>query len=335
MSSAISRRSKATTVLLAAFASALVLAALLLGADDTSAQQAGPTPADFPSPVSPPDQDNPGTPLDLPPLQGKINPPKHKKLDSTLNRIAERAEQNAVAAGTGGAAPSEEEPVGVTFYIEEGKVEGVEDYLESKDVSIRNVGVDYIEAYVPPSLLVEASSLTGVINIRTISLLRPAQGTLISPGVALHGADEWQAAGYKGAGIKIGVIDSGFNGFWLEFYREHYPSFEEELPQKVHARCYRVVDGKREVIYESWDIDGIEDCGHGYLRYHGSAVTEAIYDFAPEATYYIAHVESIGDMAAAADWMIDNGVDVINMSMGASFDGPGDGTSPNLSLIHI
>ena len=188
----ISRHNRVLGILLAA-ASALMFAALLLTSNEISAQQPDdtpmPAPAQFPSPT--PSIES--SVIDLPPLKGKINPPKYPKLDSTLNRIAEQAKSN-------GASAQQEEPVGVTFYIEEGKVEGVEDYLESKGVSVRNVGVDYIEAYLPPSLLVEASDLPGVINIRTISLLRPAQETQISPKVEPRGTKAWYNAGYGEGG---------------------------------------------------------------------------------------------------------------------------------------
>ena len=48
---------------------------------------------------------------------------------------------------------------------------------------------------------------------------------------------------------------------------------------------------------------------------HGTAVTEAAFDIAPEATYYIANPKSYGDLAIAGDWMIDHDVDTINYSL--------------------
>ena len=61
---------------------------------------------------------------------------------------------------------------------------------------------------------------------------------------------------------------------------------------------------------------------------HGTAVAEAIIDVAPEVELYIALPRSGGDLRDAVDWMVDNGVHVINRSQGFVYQGPGDGTSP-------
>ena len=61
---------------------------------------------------------------------------------------------------------------------------------------------------------------------------------------------------------------------------------------------------------------------------HGTIVAESVIDIAPEVTLYIANPQSKGDLRDAADWMVSEGVSVINHSVGWLFDGPGDGTSP-------
>ena len=45
-------------------------------------------------------------------------------------------------------------------------------------------------------------------------------------------------------------------------------------------------------------------------------------------TLYIAKPQSRGDLRDATGWMVSEGVSVINYSVGWTFDGPGDGTSP-------
>ena len=57
-------------------------------------------------------------------------------------------------------------------------------------------------------------------------------------------------------------------------------------------------------------------------------MTEAAFDIAPEATYYIANPFSAGDLANVVAWMTDHDVDIINHSVGWIWSGPGDGTSP-------
>ena len=63
---------------------------------------------------------------------------------------------------------------------------------------------------------------------------------------------------------------------------------------------------------------------------HGTAVAETLIDVAPEVELYVANPVSPGDLRNAADWMAEQGVQVINMSLSLDpVDGPGDGTSPS------
>ena len=92
-----------------------------------------------------------------------------------------------------------------------------------------------------------------------------------------------------------------------------------ELPSSVEARCYTDTG-----IF----THNLADCDNADTSSHGTAVTEAAFDIAPEATYYIANPKSYGDLAVAVDWMIDHDVDTINYSLSEIWSGPGDGTSP-------
>ena len=87
----------------------------------------------------------------------------------------------------------------------------------------------------------------------------------------------------------------------------------------MEARCYTDIG-----VHTS----NLSDCDNADASEHGAAVTEALFDIAPEATYYIAKPISFGDLQTAVQWMIDNDVDVINQSTSWGWDGPGDGTSP-------
>ena len=290
-------QTKMLTILLAAFASALLLFSLLLGSDSASAQQPNtPTPAPFPTPTG--DQEASVSVQDLPPLQGKTNPPKRRKLDSNLNRIAEQVQQRLLTENQ--TLSPKDEWVGVTIYLNKNRLTRVKARLEKRGITPRNVGVDYIEVHVPPELLNATSKLQGVINIRTTERLRPAQGTSVSPAVGLHGADGWHDAAMSGQGVKIGVIDLGFHKISESFMKE-------ELPEVMYGRC--IVPGSGEVVYsDNKDSSQFLNCSNNHQE-HGTAVTEAIFEIAPEATYYLATAYTLGDVAAATDWMIDNEVD--------------------------
>ena len=89
-----------------------------------------------------------------------------------------------------------------------------------------------------------------------------------------------------------------------------------EVPAEVQARCYRGL-GRHST--------NLADCGGGS---HGTVVAESVMDIAPEVSLYIADPSSRSELEDAVDWMISEGVSVINHSRLWPFDGPGDGTSP-------
>ena len=298
---------------LALAASALLLIGLLAGPRNTSvyAQQGDaptPTPTTEPGPVFD---------IQILPTEGKISPPKYPNLDSDLNHIIEQAQTSRLntRAAAANAPMHREESVAVTLYITEGYAQDVWDYLEQSGASPRNIGADHIEAYIPVSLLAEASEQEGVLSIRTIIPPHPDQGTIVGVGVAAHGVPSWHAAGYKGRGVKIGVIDFSFEGF--------AGLMGSELPATVNARCYTGHGSFTATLSDCITTNSPESS-----RKHGTAVTEAVFDIAPQAEYYIADPGSYDDLLSTVNWMVSQGVDVINMSLGWTFNGPGDGTTP-------
>ena len=251
--------------------------------------------------------------IDLPPITKE--PPRYPNLDSNLSRLVVADTETAADAGrtrsNDGGSSEPAEPALVTFYIEPEQVDAVREYLEDNGVFVRNVGEDYIEAHVPPPLLGAASEQPGVLRVDTVIPPRAnqSQTKAISQGVGLHGADAWHNAGYRGQTVKVGVIDSGFEGFSrLQ---------ESELPGNVTARCY--FDGPRQPTSRLADCEVDGD--------HGTAVAETLVDVAPDVELYIANPYSRGDLRNAVDWMAEEGVKVINVSLGYPYDGPGDGTS--------
>ena len=248
---------------------------------------------------------------DLPPIVK--TPPRYSNLDSNLNRLVDEASSAQQTRSADGGASATVEPVLVTFYIEPERVAYVREYLETNGVFVRNVGEDYIEAHVLPSMLGAASEQPGILRVDTVIPPRrsQSQNRVISQGVGLHGADAWHNVGYRGDSVKVGVIDGGFERF-------HQLQQGGELASNVVARCY-FADARS----PSSRLSDCEKDGD-----HGTAVAETTLDVAPNATLYVANPFSKGDMQDAARWMATQGVQVINHSVGWLFDGPGDGTSP-------
>ena len=102
-----------------------------------------------------------------------------------------------------------EESVAVTIYLS-GGVDDVVQFLEDFGGDPRNLGEDYIEAYVPVSLLGPVSGQPGVLRVREIIPPQPEFGPITSQGVPAHGSAAWNQAGYSGLGIKVGIIALGF-----------------------------------------------------------------------------------------------------------------------------
>ena len=315
--------------LLAVAVSAALLFTMLTGADGTRVEaQTEDTPTPAPTATAAPaetEETDANTDGGSETEQsGKADGPKYGNMDSILNDLVEQVEGGiASARSAASTAPvSDDESVAVSLFVEEDYVEAVRQYLDENGASVRFAELDTIEAYVPVTLLGNVSQQEGVISVSTIVPPQAAQETLTSPAVALHGADFWHLAGVKGEGMKIGIIDTGFIGF------QDLMGLELPPEERVHALCFT------DLGTLSNDID---DCEIDSA--HGSAVTEAAYDIAPEATYYIANPPSWGDLRLATIWMASEGVDVINHSVGWLWTGPGDGssiirTSP-LNTVHL
>lgn len=130
----------------------------------------------------------------------------------------------------------------------------------------------------------------------------PALAT-ISEGVADIGTPAWHSAGNDGTGVKIAIIDLGFQG---------YPGLitDGELPANVTSASFRT-DG---------DITG------GGEK-HGSACAEVVYDVAPGAQFYLVNFSTDVELANAIDYIIAQDIDVVSASWSffGNFRGDGQG----------
>jgi subtilisin family serine protease len=135
--------------------------------------------------------------------------------------------------------------------------------------------------------------------------MRPPAGVALvtSAGVGEIGAGDYLAGGLDGTGIRIGILDLGFEG--LESVRG------TELPADLRTRAF------------AGDPAGSGDLDNGTS--HGVACAELVHDVAPGASLYLANANTDIELEAAVGWMIEQGVSVISYSVGW-FYGPGDGT---------
>src|SRR5689334_12765399 len=249
-----------------------------------------------------PDLDLSAARLELPPK------PRHGRLDSILNGLVEELDRQTRPAEdiARQAALSRGGAVAVTIRTD-GETGPLIDFLAERGATVANQASGVIEAYVPLSALAALGEQPGVLAVR--SILPPRPLGIVSEGAAKHGALEWQAAGLLGAGIKVGVIDVGFISY--------AQLTGAEVPAPKGVRCYTGVGA-----FSS----NLSACETGEA--HGTAVTEAVVDIAPGVEIYLANPISGLDLLATVQWMASQGVKVINYSVGAGYEGPGDGTSP-------
>ena len=124
--------------------------------------------------------------------------------------------------------------------------------------------------------------------------------SVVSQGVEIMGAEDMQALGSEGSGVKIGIIDLGFAGYTSA-------QASGDLPANLTA-----------VDYTGNGIGGLN---------HGTQVAEIAYDMAPGADFYLAKVGTTVQLQQAVNDMVAAGVEVINHSVawfGAAFyDGTG------------
>lgn len=165
-----------------------------------------------------------------------------------------------------------------------------------------------IQAFVPIKALEDLASLEEVIFIRLPVLgqrsqvegpmLSTAQGSVVSEGVAVIGAPQWQRAGFTGEGVKVGIIDIEFGTYQRLLGRELPPS------DRVVARSF-MPHGRM------YNPELPED-----EQVHGTAVAEVIYDIAPGATFYLGASETDVQFRQAVEWLIGQKPDVISTSVG-------------------
>jgi hypothetical protein len=156
-----------------------------------------------------------------------------------------------------------------------------------------------LQVSVPIPALEGLAAVSGVAEVRPP--LRAYPLAVTGEGVALTGADDWQASAVTGAGVKVAVLDLGFQGYEAQL--------GNELPATVTPMSF--VSGG--------DI-------HGGGETHGTGVAEIVHEMAPGAEMYLANFSTEVELANAAAWLTSQGVRVINASWGYFTSGPGDGT---------
>ncbi len=243
-----------------------------------------------------------GEELDLPPIElpDKGNP----KLDSQLNQL--------VSAQTPKRAASFAQESNIELV--DGNVRVIVECLPGQvDAAAKTAGAlgvvetsyrNLLQVVVPVSQLTALADTPGIRLVRLPWYPLPA---VVSEGVGLINANEWQTVGYSGAGVQVAILDGGFSGYTTR-------QSEGELPATVTTWWAPSIGGP-----------GTSD--------HGTACAEVVYDIAPGADFYLVNFGTSVELGNAVDWLIAQGVDIISFSVGYPIGGPGDGTGTINAIV--
>lgn len=166
---------------------------------------------------------------------------------------------------------------------------------------------DALQAGDAGGLLDDLTELEHVIRVRFSPPTTGSAGDVETESLPVIQADAWQAAGFSGKGIKIGVIDIGFDR-----YRELLGT---DLPANVTARSFTA------------DTE-IDQTG----SVHGTACAEIIHDIAPDAELFFTIYDTQAERRLAVDWLMAQGVDIISHSRSGMY-GPMDGTGEFARMV--
>ena len=183
-----------------------------------------------------------------------------------------------------------------------------------------------VQTAVPDGAADALATVPGVLQVRPpvdINVVPDAApilqaGSVNSESVAKTLAGSWHSQGLTGAGVNVAVVDL-FDGPALDSAvasgnLSGINFTTDAFCMSSGAEC-RIRDDPTPVPVVGGSL-------------HGVAVAEIVHDMAPGAKLYYVTAVTTTDLRAAVDWMASKGVTVVNRSMGAPLDGPGNGTGP-------
>jgi hypothetical protein len=243
------------------------------------------------------------------------------KLDTALAALAatpELAAQGLAQAAAAQGVRLQGDRVHVQLAVAPERAEAVRLALARLGGEITGAAQDdtLLQGWVPVAQLQAATEIEGVYQIRRpqepVQLAAPTAGSYSSEGLAAMNVASWHTVGYNGAGVKVGVIDGGFQGYKA--------LLGTDLPASVTVRNF--VDGQAE-----GEVDSNSNTPHG------TACAEIVHDIAPGAQLFLAKVGTNIDLQEAVQWMISNQVHIITTSLGWYNLSPGDGTGFFANLV--
>lgn len=188
----------------------------------------------------------------------------------------------------------EEEKILVLIYLTDGKtLDPIYEAIKSLGGDVIKSGDRIIKAKIPLSNL---ESLASLKDISFIKLPDQPIPVYFSQGISLTGASIFHNSNIKGAGVKVAIIDLGFAGLSDSIRRGFLPNNVTKI-DCTGASC------EPSDFSDEYEI-------------HGTAVAEIVHEMAPDAQLYLIKVGDRLDLKDAKDFCINNGIKIINHSVG-------------------
>lgn len=186
----------------------------------------------------------------------------------------------------------------------DGDVDRAERLIASLGGEVELTSGDRVQAVVPASSLGAIEASRDAVTVATPGVFVPLQ---VVTATDLIGSDDWNTAGFTGYGVKVAILDAGFNGYASRL--------GGSLPPSVTTQSFRR-DGS---------IEGGTE--------HGRRAAEVVHSVAPGADLYLVNFSTVTELSAAVDYLIAEGVQVVSFSLGYIHNGPGDGTGPVNAVV--
>jgi hypothetical protein len=202
------------------------------------------------------------------------------KLQSSLAQLAE-------AFGTGGLSSASAAALDMALPLHDDQIRVIVEARPSRGTDaaeavafrgghVERMRGDLVQALVPVSML---RDLASSVSVGFVRLPYERVPLVTGQGVAVINAEAWHAAGLTGSGVKVAILDLGFQGY--------SGLLGTELPAFVvtHSCC---ADG---------DLTGGGEV-------HGAAVAEVVHEVAPDAQLYLVNFNTDVEYAECVDWIV-------------------------------
>lgn len=228
------------------------------------------------------------------------------KLDAALTRLVVAQDRAGTAAGDG--LRLEEGRVQAQLVVAPGGEESARAAVAAAGGEVTGAFEGVLQAWLLPDGLIELAARPEIDYIRRPDSIVLAENDAVaaaSEGMTAANAAAWHAAGWRGQGTRIAIIDAGFQGYAARL--------GIDLPQAVTVKNF--VDGQPDA-----------EVGSPSDTKHGTACAEIAYDMAPMAQMYLLKISTDVDLNEAIDYAISQRIDVISTSLTFVNVTPGDGT---------